>query len=614
MLICLQFSFLYAQYDTIDVEGIKRTYKIAVPDSYTGTDSVALVIGLHHLGSNGSQFETMTGFSILGSQENFIAAYPNGLGGSWNGGGCCNPAADDNVDDVGFISTLIDSLTLSYNIDTQRIFIAGFSNGSIMSYRLANELSEKITAVGCVAGQSFQDAINPSSVVPIIHFHALDDNAVNFEGGTNGTYTYESVINVINIWKGFNSCENDSIIIRNEDGITGYLWPSPDSLSNIMLYTSETGGHNWNMNNRLGVTMLMWDFFNSGYTIVLPVYDTLLYDGQNRSYKTHLPDQYYTEVSNEVKYPLILAFHGWYQDTDMMEEYTIMNDKADEESFIVSYLNYVGPPPDTSWNYFMHEEKPDDIGFAAKILDTLISVYPVDTARIYAIGFSDGCGMADRLPFALPGRIKGIGTVSGMIAFDDTVDTYKVPLIHINYTGDGSWADIQSRIPYWTELNGCNETADTTVNAQTIVGRRWENPDGKNHVVVITKGGGSHSWVSSEYLKATDMIWEFFETGNAIPDVDTPAVSLTPINYEKGFVVYPNPASDVITVNFKHIDKGHINLELLDLNGRVILREEYFEEELANIQLPVMAEGFYYIRTITGYNIYSEKLLIHQRK
>jgi polyhydroxybutyrate depolymerase len=101
--VCFQLTIVYGQYDTIDVDGVKRTYKLAVPDLYTGSDSVPMVIGLHYLGSNGSQFESSTDFSVLGARENFISVYPNGLNGAWNGGGCCNPAVEDNVDDVGFV-------------------------------------------------------------------------------------------------------------------------------------------------------------------------------------------------------------------------------------------------------------------------------------------------------------------------------------------------------------------------------------------------------------------------------------------------------------------------------------------------------------------------------
>ena len=600
--------------DSISVDGVKREYLLHIPGSFTGIDSVPLIIGLHPLGTTASQFEMITGFSTLSDQHNFIVVYPNGIGNSWNAGGCCNPAMDQNVDDVKFISELIDTLTVLYNIDSARVFVAGFSNGSIMAYRLANELSERIAAIGCTAGQSFQDIIDPADPVAIIHFHALDDNAVNFNGGLAGSYTYKSVPDVLNTWKGFNDCISDSVIIRDEDGIKGYLWPSPDNKSNILLYTSESGAHSWTMNSRLGISNLMWEFFETGSTIVPPKYDSIHLDELNRTYKVHLPNNYYTGLNRGTKYPLILAFHGWYQNSDMMESYTKMSTKANREDFIVSYLNYVGPPPDMSWNYFMNESKPDDIGFALQVLDTLISRYPVDTARIYLIGFSDGCGMADRLPFIRPGRFKGIGTVSGMIEFDETIETSKVPLIHINYTGDVAWSDIVSKIPYWVGLNGCNPDADTTVNARGITGRRWENPDGKNHVVVISTGGGSHEWVSTSYVSATNLIWEFFETGNAIPNVDTPVVVRPTALFENGlFRIYPNPANEKLNIRSYSPVKSVCYISLYDNIGNLLYsrqKDGLKFNEILEIDLSRIPPGLYHLQIINSEGIITEKVVI----
>lgn len=599
--------------DSIVIDGMARDYLLHVPESYNGSFSAALLIGLHYLGSTGSQFETMSKFSQLSDRHGFIAAYPNGIGNSWNAGNCCDPAVDQDIDDIEFISQLIDTLSKNYNIDSTRIYVAGFSNGSIMAYRIANELSDKITSIGCVSGQAFQDTINPSGSVPIIHFHALDDQAVKFEGDTSATLPYKSVLEVLNTWKDINDCENDSVIIRDEDNIRGYLWSSPGDDINMVLYTSNTGGHSWTMNPRLGISNLIWEFFTTGKTNVPVKYDTLVIDTIKRSYKTHLPNKYYTDVTGEQKYPLILAFHGWDQNADLMEEYTGMSNKANRENFIVSYLDYVGPPPDFSWNYFINDDKPNDIGFVNKVLDTLISAYPVDTFRIYAIGFSDGCGMANRLPFELQGTIKGIGTVSGMIAFDDTVDTYKVPLIHINNTGDFAWSGIQSKIPYWIELNDCNNTVDTTVNARGVVGKRWVNDDGVNHVVLISSPGGSHAWVETEYVNATNLIWEFFETGNAIPDVDTPLiVKPSQLLENNDFVIFPNPADEFLFIKTNLSDFSNLFVSIYDSSGRLLsdVTTELKSVGMIRIDVSHFTAGVYYLQIINSNRTYCAKVIV----
>ena len=63
-----------------------------------------------------------------------------------------DPAHQQNIDDVGFFTILIENLSQEFTIDPHRIFVTGISNGAMMSYRLAIEISEKIAAIAPVAG------------------------------------------------------------------------------------------------------------------------------------------------------------------------------------------------------------------------------------------------------------------------------------------------------------------------------------------------------------------------------------------------------------------------------------------------------------------------------
>ena len=115
-----------------------------------------LVIALHGGGGSGIGMVALTlgGFNVLSERERFIVVYPDGIGKNWNDGrGLLRYRAQrENIDDVGFISALIDHLAKKYNIDRKRVYITGMSNGAIMSYRLACELADKIAAIAPVAG------------------------------------------------------------------------------------------------------------------------------------------------------------------------------------------------------------------------------------------------------------------------------------------------------------------------------------------------------------------------------------------------------------------------------------------------------------------------------
>jgi polyhydroxybutyrate depolymerase len=593
---------VFGQYDTILVSGTERSYLMHVPDNLPVGEKVPLVIALHLLGSNSASFESLTGFSIKAEQEGFIVAYPQGIGNSWNAGGCCDPAMTGDVDDVGFISALIDTLIQDCQVDTSKVFVAGFSNGGIMCYRLASEISDKLAGVAAVGALFLMNDNLATKPVPIIHFHALDDYAVNFNGNFNSTL-YKSVPQLLDEWKTINGITALPDTFRKEDGITGILYSSEDSTANIILYTSQTGGHNWTINNRLGTTNKIWEFFENQINKVDKVYDTIVEGPRQRDYKIHIPSSYFTNVDQTKKYPLVIAAHGWYGYPDDMESKTGFSAKADAKNFFVSYLHYVGPPPDLSWNYFMDIAKPDDIGYANAVIDTMFARYPIDSSNVFIIGFSDGCGMANRLPFESKIKINAIGTVGGMVTFSDDVETKPVRMIHFHarYDPAVNYSNVRnSSLNYWLDVNSCNEEPDTLINEQGYVGERWKNTDDSTMIIFYTLPWNVHGWPMDQLkLTATDLIWEFFTTGIAIPDIAPSAINESPaernsVNY------YPNPSFNEVYVTLQLEKPGKIYLDILNINGQAVTTKEigYLLQGKTQFSIDVndLAKGYYMFR------------------
>lgn len=257
----LFFMVSYAQYDTLNYDGIDRTYLLHIPSSYDGVSAVPLVVVIHPYNGYAPGFEIETGFSDKADANDFIAVYPEGLGEprSWNAGYCCGYAVMNNIDDVGFISALIDTLTANYNIDSTRIFATGFSNGSMMAYRLAAELSHKIAAIACAAGQMMLDECNPDRAVPIMHLHSLNDDICLYEGSSEG-FIYPSVEEVIYTWVEINNCETVPDTIINNANLMVRKWAALSHNADIFLYTRPTGGHTW-PTGTVSATDSVWDFF-----------------------------------------------------------------------------------------------------------------------------------------------------------------------------------------------------------------------------------------------------------------------------------------------------------------------------------------------------------------
>ena len=120
-----------------------------------------------------------------------VVVYPNGTGAeqglpqSWNAGTCCPFATFNLVDDVAFFDELITSLISQYDIDTDRVWVVGHSNGGMMAYRLACELSTRVTAIGVAAGALVIDTCSPVRPVSALHVHGELDTVVPLAGGNS---------------------------------------------------------------------------------------------------------------------------------------------------------------------------------------------------------------------------------------------------------------------------------------------------------------------------------------------------------------------------------------------------------------------------------------------
>lgn len=179
---------------SVEVSGLKRTFLVHAPPSYGAGDPVPVLIAIHGGGGDGRGMQALTQWDRLADSQKFLAIYPDGIGkefrgkiiGSWNGGRCCPPASEGKVDDAGFIRSMLELLAQSFSIDQTRIYATGHSNGALMAYRLACELSDKIAAIGPMGGQGTFEKCEPSRKVSIMHIHGMKDNCAFFKGGQCG--------------------------------------------------------------------------------------------------------------------------------------------------------------------------------------------------------------------------------------------------------------------------------------------------------------------------------------------------------------------------------------------------------------------------------------------
>jgi len=246
-------------------EGLfRRSYRVHVPRGYDPSRSTPLVVVLHGAFSTAKEMEKHSGFSHLADREGFIVLYPNGITlfgllQHWNAGHCCGKAAADGVDDVGYLEAAIRDLSDRLNVDPSRIYMTGFSNGGMMTYRFGAEKAGLLAAIaplaGSIGGRSTPAAPSwqvpePAAPLPVLIMHGKLDGHVPCEGGAAPGKPqgrrYASVDESAAFWVRANGCDP----VPEEVALLGgsvllKRWHGCREDAEVRLYVWERWGHAW---------------------------------------------------------------------------------------------------------------------------------------------------------------------------------------------------------------------------------------------------------------------------------------------------------------------------------------------------------------------------------
>ena len=261
--------------NTIQVGGVERSYIVRAPDDVT--ESLPLLIMFHGAGGDAARAERATAFTDLALAGNYVVAYPNGTQANsiegelaWNAGGCCGLARSGNVDDVSFVLAMIAELQAAYPIDSTRIYLAGFSNGGMMSYRLACEHGELFAGIAVVSGALNYSPCAPPVPTSVLIVHGTADLTVPYDGGeTNdrtasrfGQWNNSSVEYATSFWTENDDCDEDAVVTETEF-VTTDTYPDCTDDAEVEVVTIAEGTHTWPRVDTLGVdgSELVLSFF-----------------------------------------------------------------------------------------------------------------------------------------------------------------------------------------------------------------------------------------------------------------------------------------------------------------------------------------------------------------
>ena len=208
--------FVPEGYDTIETsDGRTRSYRVV---DLSGDEPAPLLFVLHGFGGTAESMREYAGIEAAveaSLDDGAIVVYPNGTGveeglpQSWNAGGCCPFSIYEPVDDVAFFAQMIDALSNAYDVDPERVWVVGHSNGGMMAYRLACELADRVTAIGVGAGALMIDSCQPARGVSAIHVHGELDAVVPIAGGETAGITFPSAQQSFERFAAAESCAID---------------------------------------------------------------------------------------------------------------------------------------------------------------------------------------------------------------------------------------------------------------------------------------------------------------------------------------------------------------------------------------------------------------------
>lgn len=275
--------------------GHKRTVDVHVPMLATTTPHPPLVIVLHGAGGSGDRYLDNNSWATLAEEEGCIVAAPNGLPASpdkrssfafnptlWNSGLLKEGSERASIDDVVFLSDLLDSLIHWYDIDPQKVFVTGHSNGAGMTFRFAAERSERITAIAPVAGHCWIAAPAPARPMPTLFIIGELDPLVPYNGGDvrlpwGRKQKDPPVLQTLQRWAAALGCSPTPTEPDSSGTVRTLDFGKGNGNSSLVAYIVKGQGHGWPGGDEAGLpermigpksktldaTRVIWKFFSS---------------------------------------------------------------------------------------------------------------------------------------------------------------------------------------------------------------------------------------------------------------------------------------------------------------------------------------------------------------
>lgn len=575
LIFLLSISMSYAQMQTgsFEFEGRTRNYEVYLPQNFQS--NMPVVISLHGYTETIQWYKNYTLLHEFADTSGFITVYPAAIGNSWNSGLIAPgwPYIDTTVNDVGFISALIDTLKVHYDIDLSRVYCCGYSLGGEMTYRLAIELGYRFAAVASVTGLindvtgNLGDPIRP---IPILHIHGTEDTYETWNGDNKNLWT---VPETIGFWLEKNDCAlpADTVSLPDLDPNDGSTvekisYNNCSENSSFIFYKIQGGGHHWpdaaynwgagNLNRDINANVEIWNFFqnyqnplvNLAYGKSLEVYPKYIPPQQGDTLK--LSAQIINPENHQVTVQALIQGRN----SPFIDSLQLFDDGLHNDSLASD--NIFGG---IKW-FDEFDEDYFDISLRTTDLDESITTYneghfttigPVVFDYFTIIGSDTIANPGDRIYFKLALTNNGSTTtangITGSVSVDDTCGAIQEPSgISIMSFGDiEAGESVTNAGTYSLNIN------DTCLPDNDVV----------LHLSIASEGHYFWSDSFTVHVYPLGIAWE----EGVLPEVYT-------LNQN-----YPNPFNPTTTISYSLDKDSEVEVNIFDISGKLIttLRNKY---------------------------------------
>ncbi|HLK30671.1 MAG TPA: PHB depolymerase family esterase [Puia sp.] len=249
---------------TITVDGRERQYAIHLPPSFNTSKNFPVIFAFHGGGGEYKKVIRYYNLNGLADENGYIVVYPNAINKAWSMSGVSSriKKIDNSVDDVKFISELLDNLIANYKADSKHVFCTGISCGGIFSLFLAWQLSDRITAIAPVCAsipQAIAEEYSFKHPTPVLLINGTEDPLINYNGGPgkmNGRNAESQTANMLpteelvsKIAK-LNNCQSNPVVkdfpdADPKDGCTATDYSYSCSDVQVEFIKVVNGGHTW---------------------------------------------------------------------------------------------------------------------------------------------------------------------------------------------------------------------------------------------------------------------------------------------------------------------------------------------------------------------------------